>query len=246
MVFYFENKRLVLKFSNKNKGKFRFKQKRNSKWSDSFATKENKFNKNVYLEWQIGYDTVISDIDKKSTILNNKSFEFTGANGKKKYPYELSEFLWTLTKEKILSVKIFQKLQSEIQKYNDFLNTPPAMENTGSVVINSLEFIKSWTKLPTYYHNHIDGTWTEIIMQKQQYASGVQSMIYFCIPIKRFSNGNQMIGFTSTEKHEDLEYYIDRHNAGNILNVFKALAMASPAHKQDVLTILTVLERNAR
>ncbi len=76
MVFYFENKRLVLKFSNKNKGKFRFKQKRNSKWSDSFATKENKFNKNVYLEWQIGYDTVISDIDKKSTILNNKSFEF--------------------------------------------------------------------------------------------------------------------------------------------------------------------------
>ena len=141
---------------------------------------------------------------------------------------------------------MLQKLQNEIQRYNRFFNTPPAIENIGSVMINNLEFIKSWTKLPTYYHNHIDGTWTEIIMQKQQYASGVQSMIYFCIPIKSFSNSKQLIGYTSTEKQISLEYYIDKTNAQNILNIFKALAMASPAHKHDVLTILTVLERNVK
>ena len=71
-------------------------------------------------------------------------------------------------------------------------------------------------------------------------------MIYFCIPIKAFFNGKQLIGWTSTEKPVDLEYYIDKHNVQNILNIFKALAMASPDHKQDVLTILNVLERNAR
>ena len=235
-----------LKSLIKTKGNLGLSKKKSSKWSDSFATKESKFNQDIYLEWQIGYDTVISDIDKKTTTLKNKHFEFIGANGKKKYPYELSEFLWILTKEKILNVKVLQKLQNEIQKYNDFFNTPPAIDTIGSVIINSLEFIKSWTKLPTYCHNHIDGTWTEIIMQKQQYGSGVQSMIYFCIPIKSFANGNQIIGYTSAEKQMDLKYYIDKYNVQNILNVFKALAMASPEHKQDVLTILTVLERNVR
>ena len=233
-----------MNFPNKNKGKFRYKEKRDSKLSSSFATQKNKFNKGVYLEWQIGYDTLVLDINKKITSLKNKKFEFIGANGKKKYPYELSEFLWILVKEKIIEPTVFHSLKNQIVTYNNFFNIVPKIERTGPVVINELEFIKAVTKLPTYYHNNLDRTWTEIIMQKQQYASGVQSMIYFCIPITAFLNGNQLIGFSSTEKPMNLQYKIDENNVNNILNLFKMLAMASPDHKKDVLAILAVLERN--
>lgn len=243
MKFYFKNNKLLIDFPNKNKGKFRYKQTRDSKLSSSFATKENKFNHNIYLEWQIGYDTLVSDVNKKLTRLKNKKFEFIGANGKKKYPYELSEFLWILIKEKIIKPITFQNLKKQIVNHNIFLNTAPQIEKIGSVVINNLEWTKAITKLPTYYHNNPDSTWIEIIIQKQQYASGVQSMIYFCVPIKAFLNGSELIGFSSTEKPMNMQYSIDKNNANNILNLFKALSMASPDHKKDVLAILTVLER---
>ena len=71
MVFYFENNQLIIEIPNKNKGKFRFKERNNQKlFGDSFPTRNKSFNKNVYLEWQIGYDVYTGDLRKRKRKRN--------------------------------------------------------------------------------------------------------------------------------------------------------------------------------
>ena len=242
MEFKFKNNKLFMEFPNKNKGKFRYKKKGKSELSRSFSPIESKFEEDIYLEWQIGYDALLSDINKKKHCLIGKKFEFIGANGKKKYPYELSKILWTLVKKNILKPTVFNHLKNKIIKYNDFFDNVPKIKIKGPVGINNLTFTQATTLLPTYYFHPPDQTWIEIIIQKQQYAFSFQAMIYYCIPIRAFKNGNQLIGFSSKEKPIPLQYMVDKNNTNNILTLFKTLAMASKRHKQDVLKILNVLE----
>ncbi|MBC6415103.1 MAG: restriction endonuclease [Bdellovibrionales bacterium] len=77
---------ISLNIPNKNQGKFKFKERsRQSEFGKSFPTLKAKFNKKVYLEWQISYDVYQKDIEKnkKQTLLYQKSFQFIGANNKK-------------------------------------------------------------------------------------------------------------------------------------------------------------------
>lgn len=74
---------IILNIPNKNKGKFRFKERAGqSEFGKSFPALKAEFNKKVYLEWQIGYDAYEKDIEKnkKNTILQKKSFQFAGAD----------------------------------------------------------------------------------------------------------------------------------------------------------------------
>ena len=246
MIFYFKNKQLIVEIPNKNKGKFRFKERNSQRqFGDSFLTQSKKFNTNVYLEWQIGYDVYIGNLNigKKKTSLSKKIFKFIGANRKEKYPYELSEFLYKLIKKGVLKIEIISKLKEEIKNYNEFLIKPPKIKPNNITVINKLKFNSAITELPTYYYKNKDETYIETIIQKQQYASGFQSMVYFCIPILCFSNGKEIIGYSSKEKEMNLKYCINNKNSNNILDLFKILSMASENHKIDVIAILEVLEQ---
>ena len=119
MRFKLENKRLDIYIDLKNNGRFRFKTRKSpNEFGNSFATKTNKINNEVYLEWQIGYDIKVTDTNK-NTILKN--LKFTGANGKNKYPYELSELLYSLMTLNLITKKQLIDLVTEIKKYNDFI-----------------------------------------------------------------------------------------------------------------------------
>lgn len=246
MIFKFYNKQLIIEVPNKNKGKFRFKEKTIKKsFGFSFPTLKQKFNKNVYLEWQISYDTPVSSSITK-TILGETIFQFRGANGIEKCPYELSEFLYVLVKNKLLEFKDIGQLKKEIENYDEFLNKTPKIKQQSTVQINKLSFHSAITELVTYYYTNKDKTYIEIVTQKQQYASGFQAMVYFCIPITCFSNGSDVIKYTSKEKFINLVYCIDRDNSENIINLFKILAMAGQNHKRDVISILQALERGLK
>jgi len=43
----------------------------------------------------------------------------------------------------------------------------------------------------------MDETQIEVSIQKQQYASGVQPMVYFCIPLRAFKNSLDLLGKSS-------------------------------------------------
>ena len=77
-----------------SQGKFRCKIRDNfQEYGTGFAPKSTLIPSNAYVEWQIGYDRLLND-EKKTTSLGN--LKFIGANGKNKNPYELSEIMYMM------------------------------------------------------------------------------------------------------------------------------------------------------
>lgn len=88
----------------------------------------------------------------------------------------------------------------------------------------------------------LDHTQIEISIQKQQSASGVQPMIYFCIPIKSFTNFSEITGRSSVA-NDKLIYAVSKSNVQNLIYLMKIFGMASKRHNHDIVQIVqTILE----
>lgn len=238
------NNSIELTFSAANDGKFRFKtRKSETSFGETFATRQKPFNEKVYLEWQIGYDAMVEDVKsgKKTTKLTKEIF--IGSNGREKYLYELSEILYESIKCGLISIKDLDKLNAEILSYNSFFDEKEIeIEKSTDVSLNNIPFKETAIKLPTLFMPQTDGTVIETSIQKQQYASGVQPMIYFNIPFKSFVNWKELNGKKSV-KGNNLKYVLKKENAEIILNMFRVFGMASSRHKFDVEQIFKTLKK---
>lgn len=239
-----QNNAVELTISAANDGKFRFKtREKETSFGKTFATRQKAFNEKVYLEWQVGYDAFVEDVKggKKQTKLTQATF--IGSSGKEKYLYELSEVLYESVKCGLISLKDLDKLQTEIATYNRFFDEREIlMETFSSVLFNGLPFKETAVKLPTLLMPQTDNTQIEISIQKQQYGTGVQPMIYFDIPFKSFANWKDLDGKKSV-KGNNLKYIIKKDNAEVIPNIFKVFGMASARHKFDVEQILKTIKK---
>ena len=224
-------------------GKFRFK-KRGSKleFGRSFPTRKEVFDDRAYLEWQIGYDAIVSEVKngKKATELTHMCF--VGSNGKSKYPYELPEILHQCIKAELVQYERVKELLKEVTSYANYIDeksitTAPVSD----ISMNGLRFKETSIKLPTLYMTEtIDDTQIEVSIEKQQYASGIQPMVYFCIPFSGFKNASMLRGRSSV-KGDNLIYVIDESNKKNIMLLMKVFAMASKRHHHDIIEILKLL-----
>lgn len=235
-----ENRQINLTFEAKNDGKFRFK-KRNSPFNFGlcFSTREEEFDTNTYLEWQIGYDALVSQV-KKGEKETSVKIEFTNDKGQKKYPYELSEILYDALRIDLITKDDIKRLISEISAYSDFIDTRPIETSTSkdNVNINKYRFIETSTKLPTLFFTEMeDCSQIDISIEKQQYASGVQPMIYFCIESRAFKES--LIGRTSNIG-EMITYTICSSNIANFFAIVRVFGMASERHRNDILKILNL------
>jgi len=226
-----------------NSGKFRFKKRKNRlDFGETFSTRECCFDEYTYLEWQIGYDVPVKDVEdgEKNTKLNKKSF--TGSNGKIKYPYELSEIFYTAIELNLISKEEVTCLLGEIQKYTQFIDEKSiSVEHHSKLSINGVNFEETSIKLPTLFMvETLDETQIEVSIQKQQYASGVQPMVYFCIPLKSFTNSSDLLGKSSVSG-DKLRYVISQSNVQNLLNLMKVFGMASKRHNHDIIQIIRTL-----
>ena len=168
--------------------------------------------------------------------------EFIGSNGKRKYPYELSEVFFKSMSIGLVSNETVEKALKEITGYTSFIDERPiTSEPDSSVFFNGLSFRETTIKLPTFYMTDtLDATQIEVSIQKQQYATGIQPMVYFCIPLKAFANGSDFLGKSSVSGDE-LIYMIDHSNVLNIVLMMKVFAMASKRHHHDIIEILKLL-----
>lgn len=241
MKYEIKNSSILLKFPANNNGKFRFKKRQDKKdFGKSFSTRKENFDDTVYLEWQIGYDVPVNEVDEKNTKLIKKSFK--GSNGKEKYPYELSEIFFESFRLKLFTSNNIEELESQINLYKNFIDENPiSVEHKEEIILNNITFQETSIKLPTFFYFCSDGTQIEISIQKQQYATGVQPMIYFCIPFKCFKNANDLKNRSSVIGDE-LIYEINDENKENLILLFKIFGMASKRHKHDILEILKLLK----
>lgn len=238
-----ENKEIELKISTSNHGKFRFKNRKNKKsFGEIFATREVPFTEKAYLEWQIGYD-----VPAKGDKASEAKFQdqtFVGSNGEKKYIAELSEIFYVAAKEQIISKNEIKNLLEEIKKYEEFIcdRTISMTEEPKIISLNNtIKFEETSINLPTFLMgNTPDGAQIEVSVKQQQYASGVQPMIYFCIPITSFKNAEIVLNKTSNKK-DKLVYVINNKNIQNMVDLIKTFGMTSKKHKNDIIKILDII-----
>jgi len=243
MDYAIKENNILLTIPATNAGKFRFKKRQNRlDFGETFSTREGTFDDQTYLEWQIGYDVPINDVEtgKKETKLTSK--HFIGSNGKAKYPYELSEIFYKAMELKFVSVEEVKDLLKEISNYESFIDEKAiTIEYHSCLSLNGIRFEETSIKLPTLFMVETpDDTQIEVSIQKQQYASGVQPMVYFCIPLKTFRNSAKLKGKPSISG-DVLEYVIDKTNVLNLKCLMKVFGMASKRHNHDVVEILKIL-----
>ena len=164
------------------------------------------------------------------------------ANGKEKYPYELSELLYDGVRAGLIPIDKIQSLLSEIKSYKSFIDHRKiVVEYHSKITINGIAFEEMSIKLPTLFMTETaDNTQIEVSIQKQQYASGVQPMLYFCIPIGSFQNHIEIYGRPS-KPGDELFYIINSRNADVLFQMVKIFAMCSERHNYDIIKIIELL-----
>lgn len=243
MEYFIKERSILLVIPATNAGKYRFKKRKNRlDFGETFSTRECCFDEQAYLEWQIGYDVPVKDVEsgEEKTKLNKK--HFIASNGKRKFPYELSEIIYTSIELGLISKKDVESLLKEISAYRHFIDEKAiSVEHHAKLVINGVHFEETSIKLPTLFMvETIDQTQIEVSIEKQQYASGVQPMVYFCIPLKSFKDFSSILG-RSSSRSDKLTYVIDSGNVGNLMSLMKIFGMASKRHNHDVVEILKTL-----
>lgn len=236
-------KSIILKIRATNAGKFRFKKREKQlDFGEIFSTKEGCFDERTYLEWQIGYDVSVKDVEsgEGKTSLDKKYF--VGSSGKRKYPYELSELLYSATKIGLITKNDLARLLKDVRDCREFIDEKSiSVERHAKLTINGVPFEEASIQLPTLFMVETpDHTQIEVSIQKQQYASGVQPMVYFCIPLSSFKNFSTILGKASSST-DTLSYVIDEPNVQNLIFLMKIFGMASKRHNHDVVQILNTL-----
>jgi len=243
MDYTVKDNNILLTIPASNAGKFRFKKRKTRlDFGETFSTREFPFDNQTYLEWQIGYDVPINDVEKGKKGTKLTSMHFVGSNGKEKYPYELSEIFFQAMELKLITKKEVEHLVNEIRDYKNFIDEKAiTVERHSRLTINGINFEETSIKLPTLFMiETLDKTQIEVSIQKQQYASGVQPMIYFCIPLPVFKNSSHLLGKSSVPG-DRLVYVVDKMNVLNLILMMKVFGMASKRHNHDVVKILEIL-----
>jgi hypothetical protein len=207
------------------------------------ATRTEAFSQSCYVEWQIGYDVVLSKQEKleKTTL---SEITFTGANLKNKALYELSEYIYYFYKWGVISKTNLINIQNFLEnlKENDFIdkNSELSIERSHPIlkIFNGIEYHWTQVKYPVLIHKF--GKYEilmEIIVKEKQYAIGVQPMLYFCFPVTELRSKKQLIGRIAESK-ETAQFIINKDNISIFVSMLKIFGALSENHNKDIKTII--------
>lgn len=243
-----ENKKIFVAIPlTSTSGKTRIKEKSIlNEYGIPVPTRTKPLNQKCYVEWQIGYDVKTSDLEKvKLTTLTDKTF--VGSNGKKKYLYELSEYIkyfydWKLiSKNDLLEIKNY--LLNIEDKYFLDIHDDLLIKRSHLITknINDLDFMYSKVEYPLliYKFDKFEII-AEIETKEKQYAVGTQPMLYFCFPITELENSENLIGRTS-EKKEEAEFVFDESKKYVLLGMLKIFGILTKNHHADVISIIDLI-----
>jgi len=235
-------------------GKARIKQRSDiNEYGTPVATRQVPFNHQCYLEWQIGYDVDVS-IAEKLELSQLADVRFAGANGKQKALYELSEYVYFLTKWGLVARDAVEWLAQKLREIDrdklfehrtDFdIKRRPVVEKQ----LNSLHFLETRVEYPLVIHKFGDENMlAEIITREKQRAVGVQPMLFFCVPVSMLEPGPKQPGLIgrTADQNEVAHFVINRANASVMVQLLHLFGMLSANHRKDVLSILEKVARIA-
>ncbi len=92
--------------------------------------------------------------------------------------------------------------------------------------------------MPSFFFTKSKDLTIEVSIQKQQYASGVQPMVYISIPVKVFEE--DALGLRGDD-FDFFTYKINENNVRFLIDTFIVFGMCSKRHNEDVINILEVI-----
>lgn len=197
------------------------------------APTKTKINIKHYIEWQIGYDEVVSKDD----------FHFVGANEKPKKLYELSEIVRQFYQNEVIEKNTLIALKSQIEQNNELIENEMNIARTHFMPkrLANMNFSESQVAYPLLVHRfHQRDFLSEIVIREKQRAVGVMAMLYFCFPVSLLKNSNKEQNFLNRYINSKEKGYlqIDKSNIGVFLTILQIFGILSQSHKHDVLEIL--------
>jgi hypothetical protein len=196
--------------------------------------------KKHYLEWQIGYDSPATN--SPSSV---PQIKFT-RKGETKYGHELSKILLDALARGVISTN---ELQREIARLSRLAEK--SFEEREVVELEAASkpdengFARSVQRVPQFIRLTDHGA-VQIQLKPKQRAVGYQAMIYVCLPMDQVLTADGAVRKSGPAKSKETVYYrFDRENAGFLLDIVRAFAMASKQHNEDISQILRLVVETA-
>ena len=219
-------------------GKVRPKERTPDGYGEPLAPTKTALGTKHYLEWQIGYDT--READAPNVV---KEIQFV-RRGETKFGAELSKLLVDALRQGVIST-------------NDLLRERDRLAKLAEVTLEEREGVTTektpldakggalpagftrWTQKVPQFLRETEHGWIQIQLKPRQRAVGNQAMVYVCLPMSQVLTADGRPRTPGPAKTKETVFYdFTRTNAGFLLDVVRAFAIASRQHNEDMAQIL--------
>ena len=228
-------------------GKVRPKERTPDGYGEPLAPTKTALGAKHYLEWQIGYDT--READAPNVV---KEIRFV-RRGETKFGAELSKMLVDALRLGVISTndlfrerdRLVKLAEATLEEREGITTEKTPLETKGGALPDGFT---RWTQKTPQFLRETEHGWIQIQLKPRQRAVGNQAMVYVCLPMTRVLSADGKPRTPGPAKTKETVFYdFTRANAGFLLDIVRAFAIASKQHNEDMGQILgKILETAGR
>lgn len=219
-------------------GKVRPKERTPDGYGEPLAPTKTVLGEKHFLEWQIGYDT--READAPNVV---KEIQFV-RKGEPKFGAELSKILVDALRLGVISTndllrerdRLAKLAEATLEEREGITTEKTPLETKSNALPDGFT---RWTQKVPQFLRETEHGWIQIQLKPRQRAVGNQAMVYVCLPMSRVltADGKPRTPGPAKTK-ETVHYEFNRANAGFLLDIVRAFAIASKQHNEDMGQIL--------
>ncbi len=218
-------------------GKVRPKERTPDGYGEPLAPTKTVLGEKHFLEWQIGYDT--READAPNVV---KAIQFV-RKGETKFGAELSKMLVDALRLGVISTndllrerdRLAKLAEATLEEREGITTEKTPLDAKGGLP----DGFTRWTQKVPQFLRETEHGWIQIQLKPRQRAVGNQAMVYVCIPMKSVLTADGKPRAPGPAKTKETVFYeFSRANAGFLLDIVRAFAIASKQHNEDIGQIL--------
>lgn len=219
-------------------GKVRPKERTPDGYGEPLAPTKTVLGEKHFLEWQIGYDT--READAPNVV---KAIQFV-RKGETKFGAELSKMLVDALRLGVISTndilrerdRLAKLAEATLEEREGITTEKTPLDNKSGTLPDGFT---RWTQKVPQFLRETEHGWIQIQLKPRQRAVGNQAMVYVCLPMTRVLTADGKPRTPGPAKTKETVFYeFSRANAGFLLDIVRAFAIASKQHNEDMGQIL--------